>query len=634
MRNLIIIAFLLIGSANMAFSQCPPSNTRGIHVVQSKDNLYRISLAYGVSMGEICKWNNIKLDDVLPVCTPLRVRQPMTAPTPPTVTNVIPQAEDIPDEFNPKSDPNAGNPTIGSAHNYANQGKKHTVKYGETVAGLAELYGFTERKFRQLNALSPSQNVTPGSILLTTECSCAVLNTDFHTAQPHGTKPATTTHSSPGANKPNIPTGHTSTSHPQATSPVKNLSPRDHISPKGNQAAIRAPYMKQVEYSMTEEINLLRSNPAGYAKFVEQYRKSKKKAGYTVPDATVDELIRELKNTTPLRLLETSECVYNAAKSHGLDVKRTGKAGHKGSDGSMPWDRVKRYCPDFQDGNENLVGGPALVRESVIILLIDHGISSRGHRKTLLNPHWTHVACYKMGQVGQMPNTWIQKFGQARASTSHGQSSHMYNSNPTIHSNSSRPVIHSPNQFSTKGATTSYSSPSASFMKYEENKMTQEINLMRSNPANYIKYIEEYRASKKRAGYSLPDATIDELISEMRNMQALSQLQPSSCVYNAATKHGQDIRRMGKTAHKGSDGSWPWDRVKRSCTNFRDGNENLVGGTASVREAVIILLIDHGVSTRSHRRSLLNPYWTHVACYKIGQVGQLPNCWVQKFGQL
>ena len=63
------------------------------------------------------------------------------------------------------------------------------------------------------------------------------------------------------------------------------------------------------------------------------------------------------------------------------------------------------------DGNENLVGGPADVREAVILLLVDDGIPSRGHRKTLLNKDWQYGATYKIGKVGYMPNCWVQKFG-------------------------------------------------------------------------------------------------------------------------------------------------------------------------------------------------------------------------------
>ena len=79
-------------------------------------------------------------------------------------------------------------------------------------------------------------------------------------------------------------------------------------------------------------------------------------------------------------------------------------------------DKDGNYSP-----NENLVGGESSPRESVVALLIDAGVYSRGHRKALLEPHWKYVACYKIGQIenlrelkGQqwddMNNCWVQLF--------------------------------------------------------------------------------------------------------------------------------------------------------------------------------------------------------------------------------
>ena len=77
----------------------------------------------------------------------------------------------------------------------------------------------------------------------------------------------------------------------------------------------------------------------------------------------------------------------------------------------MPWDRVLRECPSLKDSNENLVGGTSNVRDAVILLLVDDGIQSRGHRRTLLQADWKYVACHKMGMIGAMPNYWVQNFG-------------------------------------------------------------------------------------------------------------------------------------------------------------------------------------------------------------------------------
>ena len=65
----------------------------------------------------------------------------------------------------------------------------------------------------------------------------------------------------------------------------------------------------------------------------------------------------------------------------------------------------------MQEGNENLVAGTPSVRTAVILLLIDEGIPTRGHRKTLLKPEWRYVGCYNVGTVGSFPHYWVQNFG-------------------------------------------------------------------------------------------------------------------------------------------------------------------------------------------------------------------------------
>ena len=171
-----------------------------------------------------------------------------------------------------------------------------------------------------------------------------------------------------------------------------------------------AAYMKSEELSMIDEINLVRGNPAGYIPYIEEYiRKIERGEGFGSV-ATCQELIRELRNTPTLSILEPTECLYQAARNHGEDQRPTGSTDHVGTDGSYPWDRVLKSCPHLTDGNENLVGGPSSVREAVILLLVDDGIPNRGHRRTMLNKDWKYVACYKIGQVGQMPNSWVQKY--------------------------------------------------------------------------------------------------------------------------------------------------------------------------------------------------------------------------------
>lgn len=174
--------------------------------------------------------------------------------------------------------------------------------------------------------------------------------------------------------------------------------------------------MSSAEQQMIDEINVMRKDPKGYVKHVEEYINQVKNdamldAAYKSEEiATAKELINELKNLNPLPILEPHQGLHRVGITHGKDVQKQGMIGHKGSDGSWPWDRVRRDT-ELSDGNENLVAGGNTVKESLMILLVDSGIPGRGHRKTLLEPKWTYCGAYMIGDVGGIPNAWIQVFG-------------------------------------------------------------------------------------------------------------------------------------------------------------------------------------------------------------------------------
>lgn len=177
-------------------------------------------------------------------------------------------------------------------------------------------------------------------------------------------------------------------------------------------------YMTEREKEMIKELNLVRSDPQGYIEYVEQYIYELKTDRWSDASMigeeikTAKELIRELKSTSSMSTLQPHKGLYKASKNHGDEGKKKGNINHKGDDGSWPWDRGEKYASDLSDTNENLVGGPEKVRRSVMLLLVDSGIDGRGHRKNILNPEWRHVACYEVGQIGEIPNYWVQMFGK------------------------------------------------------------------------------------------------------------------------------------------------------------------------------------------------------------------------------
>jgi uncharacterized protein YkwD len=208
-------------------------------------------------------------------------------------------------------------------------------------------------------------------------------------------------------------------------------------------------FMKEIEKEMIAEINLVRSDPEGYIRYLDYYyelaklnlkhfgkgkrnyslsvlyektnRGERKKKVDTVwaneyeeEVHAIETLIKDLKNTPQLSILLPDKGIYEAARKHGLDQDRHNwTLGHQGSDGSWPWERILKYSPQMVEGNENLAGRfpEPTARDIVIQLLIDSGIPEYGHRYNLLDPKWTHVACYTGGLKGGMYQ-WIQEFGK------------------------------------------------------------------------------------------------------------------------------------------------------------------------------------------------------------------------------
>ena len=65
------------------------------------------------------------------------------------------------------------------------------------------------------------------------------------------------------------------------------------------------------------------------------------------------------------------------------------KFSHTGNDGSMPDQRVSRYGT-YKRTAENMAWGPTDAEEALVMLLIDDGIESRGHRNNIFG-NYTHA---------------------------------------------------------------------------------------------------------------------------------------------------------------------------------------------------------------------------------------------------
>lgn len=464
MRKILFSLSLLAFTTTLFAQNCPPSSQAGVHIVQKGETLYRISKMYGTTVQNLLNINGRSLNQVLSVCTPLRVYGSSTtastttvsSPAPPTTTyyppqntgggTYIPPTSTTTTTYSPPPPANTGTNTSSATNStsstdftkggryskpfdqYVKQEKGvHYAEENENMEGIAALYGYTAARFREFNGLPAGSEVYNGQVLRTTDCDCLNTVTDKEDERVEINKPTSTTggyyldgvwydddapivDSGDQTTTTTTSTDWTSTNPTTGTSPTSTTTSTTRPAPQSfNRNS--ASYLRSEESAMIDEINLIRSNPKGYIPYIQEYIKYLQNNGsFGNSIKTAVELIDELRTAQPLSTLQPKECLYNVAKRHGEDEKRMGTSSHQGSDGSWPWDRILKGCRDLQDGNENLVGGPEDIRRAVILLLVDDGIASRGHRKALLNPAWKYVACHKVGKVGSMPNSWIQNF--------------------------------------------------------------------------------------------------------------------------------------------------------------------------------------------------------------------------------
>lgn len=152
--------------AQLTKTPCAPSSVPGIHIVQKGETLYSLSRRYGISLQDLRKWNGLGNSNVINVCQQLVVADP-------SVTTIPPSEK--------KSEENASNSVAStskepSTTSWHNAPEYHTVRPGETVAMLANMYGYTEERFRKMNGLGVAEEIVPGQKLRTTDCICPETN--------------------------------------------------------------------------------------------------------------------------------------------------------------------------------------------------------------------------------------------------------------------------------------------------------------------------------------------------------------------------------------------------------------------------------------------------------------------------
>lgn len=113
--------------------------------------------------------------------------------------------------------------------------------------------------------------------------------------------------------------------------------------------------------------------------------------GKEIDTSYILSLEQELLKIDELPLLYPDKNLYKAAVFHAKELFKSKRFSHYSSDGKNCFDRIEKYVKDFEAAGENLYTGSYEPLEIVLLLLIDEGDKTLGHRKNILDKSYKKI---------------------------------------------------------------------------------------------------------------------------------------------------------------------------------------------------------------------------------------------------
>lgn len=160
-------------------------------------------------------------------------------------------------------------------------------------------------------------------------------------------------------------------------------------------------------------------------------------------------------------------------------------------------------------------------------------------------------------------------------------------------------------------------------------QVVAELNSARTRPQDYIAGLVTYRATidghfalktiesaqgnfTVRTRLSEGASAVDKAIAFLKRQPPITQMAADPRLQAAARRFAEEQSQTGKWGHIAAGGRDLGDRIAEDGTRRNYNAETIMYGKSSAHDIVMHLIIDDGVSDRSHRDVIFDPVLTRV----------------------
>ena len=160
-----------------------------------------------------------------------------------------------------------------------------------------------------------------------------------------------------------------------------------------------------------------------------------------------------------------------------------------------------------------------------------------------------------------------------------------------------------------------------------QRQVVDELNFARTRPQDYIEGLVAYRSAIQgryalktvegqygpytvRTRLSEGASAVDKAIAFLKKQAPIVPVAGDARLVAAARRFADEQSRTGKWGHESADGGDLSDRIAQDGTRRNFNAETIMYGKSSAHDIVMHLIIDDGVSDRSHRGVIFDPALT------------------------